>query len=655
MKKVFASILCGVLFLSAQAQEKWANQVLFTVADDTVRADEYMAVYNKNRDIGEDIDPKTPLEYLDLYINFKLKVHDAKELGKDTMPNFLREFRNYREQLVKPYLSDKDVTNELVREAYTRMKFDIRASHIMVKLDKSPSPEDTLVAYNKALSIRNKIVKDGMSFEALAASSDDTYSAQRQGDLGFFTVFDMVYPFESAAYTTRMGEISMPVRSQYGYHLVKPTDKRAARGKVTVAHIMLIDNDKTTDEQRADVKTKIEEIYSKLEAGEEFETLVRQYSEDKTSIPRGGQLDPFGINKMYPEFEDAAFAITEIGNYTKPVKTPVGWHIIKLIKKDEELGFEKVQSEIKSKVERDIRAQQSEVSVMKRIKQDYNFKEYPQLYKKAFAQVDEESYNKGEWKIKKLKNGDVVLFSFDNKEYTIKDFLTFLESSQTKFRRGSTLDSKLYKAIKEYADGELLAYEKSRLSTKYPEFRLLEREYFEGILLFDLTEEKVWRQAMSDTSGLKAFFAMNGDKYQWPTRYQSYKVDASSKKIAKKAVKLLKKGKLVAEVLAELNEDSKLDLAIDSGLYSSEELNLTSVKEMSKAGKSDIEVQNDRYIQAYVLNIEAPRAKTFEESKGKVISDYQEYLEAQWLEDLKLKYPVQVNQTVLDKVVSELE
>jgi peptidyl-prolyl cis-trans isomerase SurA len=655
MKKVFASILCGVLFLSAQAQEKWANQVLFTVADDTVRADEYMAVYNKNRDIGEDIDPKTPLEYLDLYINFKLKVHDAKELGKDTMPNFLREFRNYREQLVKPYLSDKDVTNELVREAYTRMKFDIRASHIMVKLDKSPSPEDTLVAYNKALSIRNKIVKDGMSFEALAASSDDTYSAQRQGDLGFFTVFDMVYPFESAAYTTRMGEISMPVRSQYGYHLVKPTDKRAARGKVTVAHIMLIDNDKTTDEQRADVKTKIEEIYSKLEAGEEFETLVRQYSEDKTSIPRGGQLDPFGINKMYPEFEDAAFAITEIGNYTKPVKTPVGWHIIKLIKKDEELGFEKVQSEIKSKVERDIRAQQSEVSVMKRIKQDYNFKEYPQLYKKAFAQVDEESYNKGEWKIKKLKNGDVVLFSFDNKEYTIKDFLTFLESSQTKFRRGSTLDSKLYKAIKEYADGELLAYEKSRLSTKYPEFRLLEREYFEGILLFDLTEEKVWRQAMSDTNGLKAFFAMNGDKYQWPTRYQSYKVDASSKKIAKKAVKLLKKGKLVAEVLAELNEDSKLDLAIDSGLYSSEELNLTSVKEMSKAGKSDIEVQNDRYIQAYVLNIEAPRAKTFEESKGKVISDYQEYLEAQWLEDLKLKYPVQVNQTVLDKVVSELE
>jgi len=655
MKKVFASIFCGLLFISAQAQEKWADQVLFTVADDTVKADEYMAVYNKNRDIGEDIDPKTPLEYLDLYINFKLKVHNAKELGKDTMPNFLREFRNYREQLVKPYLSDKDVTNELVREAYTRMKYDIRASHIMVKLEKNASPQDTLEAYNKALSIRNKIVKDGMSFESMAAGSDDTYSAKREGDLGFFTVFDMVYPFETAAYTTRIGEISMPVRSQYGYHLVKPTDKRDARGKVTVSHIMLIDNDKTTDEQRANVKTKIDEIYSKLEAGEEFETLVRQYSEDKTSIPRGGQLDPFGINKMYPEFEDAAFAITEIGTYSKPIKTPVGWHIIKLVKKDEELAFEKVQTELKAKVERDIRAQQSEVSVMKRIKQDYNFKEYPQRYKKAFAQVDEESYNKGEWEIKNLKNGDLVLFSFDGKDYTLKDFLSFLESSQTKFRRGSTLDSKLYKAIKEYADNELLNYEKSRLAEKYPEFRLLEREYFEGILLFDLTEEMVWRKAMSDTSGLKAFFAMNAENYQWPTRYQAYQVDASSKKICKKATKLLKKDKLMSEILIELNEDSKLDLAIDSGLYTAQEMDLESISEMDEPGKSDIEVKNDRYIQAYVLNIEAPRAKTFEEAKGKVISDYQEFLEEQWLEDLKLKYSVDVNQAVLDKVVSELE
>jgi peptidyl-prolyl cis-trans isomerase SurA len=655
MKKVFVSIFCGVLFLSAQAQEKSSDQVLFTVANDTVKADEYKAVYNKNRDIGEDIDPKTPLEYLDLYINFKLKVHNAKELGKDTMPNFLREFRNYREQLVKPYLSDKDVTNELVREAYTRMKYDIKASHIMVKLDKNSSPDDTLVAYNKALSIRNKIVKDGVDFETLATSSDDTYSAERGGDLGFFTVFDMVYSFESAAYTNRIGELSMPVRSQYGYHLVKPTEKRDARGKVTVAHIMLIDNDKTTDEQRENVKTRIDEIFAKLDEGEEFETLVSQYSDDKTSIPRGGQLDPFGINKMYPEFENTSFGLESVGDYSQPIKTPVGWHILKLIKKDEKLSFEKVQAELKGKVERDVRAQQSEVSVMKRIKQDYSFKEYPKIYQKAFQQVNEESYNKGEWKVKAIKNADIVLFSFADKNYTIKDFLSFLEISQTKFRRGSSLDSKLYKAIKDYSDGELLSYEKSRLTIKYPEFRLLEREYFEGILLFDLTEEKVWRKAMSDTSGLKAFFEMNTANYQWPSRYQSFKVDASSKKICKKAIKLLKKNNLQQEVLNSLTENSKLDLAIDSGLYTAAELDLSSLSDMEEPGKTDIEVQNGRYMQGFVLNIEAPRAKTFKEAKGRVISDYQEFLEAQWLEDLKLKYPVIVNQTILDKVVSELE
>jgi peptidyl-prolyl cis-trans isomerase SurA len=535
------------------------------------------------------------------------------------------------------------------------MKYDIKASHIMVKLAKNPSPDDTLVAYNKALSIRNKIVKDGMDFETLAASSDDTYSAERGGDLGFFTVFDMVYPFESAAYTNRMGELSMPVRSQYGYHLVKPTEKRDARGKVTVAHIMLIDNDKITNEQRENVKTKIDEIYAKLDAGEEFETLVSQYSDDKTSIPRGGQLDPFGINKMYPEFENTSFGLESVGDYSQPIKTPVGWHILKLIKKDEKLSFENVQAELKGKVERDVRAQQSEVSVMKRIKQDYSFKEYPRLYQKAFKQVNEESYNKGEWEARNIKDADIVLFSFADKNYTIKDFLSFLEISQAKFRRGSSLDSKLYKAMKDYSDGELLLYEKSRLSTKYPEFRLLEREYFEGILLFDLTEEKVWRKAMSDTSGLKAFFEMNTANYQWPVRYQSFKVDASSKKICKKAIKLLKRNKLQQEVLNSLTENSKLDLAIDSGLYTSAELALSSLSDLEEPGKTDIEVQNGRYMQGFVLNIEAPRAKTFKEAKGRVISHYQEFLEAQWLEDLKLKYPVIVNQTVLDKVVSELE
>jgi peptidyl-prolyl cis-trans isomerase SurA len=652
INKSLAILSLALLSIGLKGQNKLANQVLFTVEKDTVTAQEYMAVYNKNRDIGEEIDPKTPEEYLDLYINFKLKVHEAKTLGKDTLPSFLREFGSYREQLTKPYLSDKDVTEDLVREAYGRMKYDIRASHIMVALPKDPSPEDTALAYGKALTLRTKIM-DGAFFKEVAQmNSDDTYSAKLGGDLGFFTVFGMVYPFETAAYETRQGKISMPVRSQFGYHIVKPVDKREARGKIQVAHLMLIDNNKTTTEQKDLVKTRVFEIYDKLKAGEDFITLVKQYSEDKTSAQLNGRLDEFGINKMYPEFENAAFSLQDSGQFSEPVKTQVGWHIIMLINKVGVSDFPQEQDQIRSKVERDIRAQQSQVSVMKRIKKDYAYKEYPAAYNQAFKQVDE-SFMSREYQLPaKIKNADRIVFEFANKKYTVKDLLTFTVAKQGRYSRGGSLKSQLYRMLKDYQDAELLAYEKSRLSQKYPDFRLLEREYYEGILLFDLTEEKVWRRAMTDTIGLSAYFESYRTNYMWETRYQMYVVDAASKKLAKKATKLLKKGNSRIAVMEALNVDSKLNLNIDSV---STELSEDAVTSEKKPGKTDIVTSNGRYKQAYILEIHSPRMKELDEAKGRVISDYQGFLEEAWLGELKTKFEVKVDSEVLAKVIKELE
>lgn len=652
---VFLSLALLAGSLNAQSL---AQKVLFTVEDDTVTAQEYMAVYNKNRDIGQEIDPKTPQEYLDLYINFKLKVHEAKELGKDTMPAFLREFRNYREQLTKPYLSDKDVTKELIREAYSRMKYDVRASHIMIALPKNPTPDDTLKAYNKIVSMKRKIEEQGAMFEEVAQSgSDDTYSARKGGDLGYFTVFDMVYPFETAAYTTRVGKISDPVRSEFGYHIVKTTDKREARGKIQVAHLMLIDNDKTTAQQKEDVKKKIEEIYAKLEAGEDFRTLVKQYSEDKTSVPQGGVLDVFGINKMYPEFEDAAFALQDSGAYTEPVKTPVGWHIIMLVDKIGVPSFEDAEGQIQNKVERDSRAQQSQVSVMKRIKKDYKFKEYPKQFNRIFDQVDESFMSREYTMPSNPKYGKELVFEFAGKTYSVADVLSKIEDRQSRYGRGGNLRSQVYRLIKDYQEEELLAYEKSRLSEKYADFRMLEREYFEGILLFDLTEEKVWRRAMTDTTGLEAFFEENRANYQWDTRYQVYLVDAVNKKMAKKASKYLSKGKSRAEVMEKLNIDSKLNLNIDSALAESSQLGdyKDIILAESEPGRTEVIEVNSRFKQAVILAIEEPRNKELSEAKGRVISDYQTYLEEVWLEELRAKYTVVVDDDVLAEVVSELE
>jgi len=659
MKKGFFAILALVLTGFGLQAQSLAEKVLFTVEGDTVTAEEYMAVYNKNRDIGQEIDPKTPAEYLELYINFKLKVHEAKEMGKDTMPTFQREFKNYREQLTKPYLSDKDVTKDLIREAYSRMKMDVRASHIMIALPKNPSPDDTLAAYQKIVSLKRKIEEQGALFEEVAQSaSDDTYSARKGGDLGYFTVFDMVYPFESAAFKTRVGKISDPVRSQFGYHIVKTTDKRDARGKVRVAHLMLIDNDKTTTQQKEDVKKKIEEIHAKLLAGEDFRTLVKQYSEDKTSVPQGGILEAFGINKMYPEFEEVAFALADSGDISSPVKTPVGWHIIMLVDKIGVESFEEAEGQIRNKVERDSRAQQSQVSVMKRVKKDYKFKEYPKVYRRVYDQVDEEQFMSKQFILpSRVRYADQVVFEFKDHKYTVQDMLEVVKDRQKRYARGSNMKSQLFKLIKDYQEEELLAYEKSRLSFKYPEFRMLEREYYEGILLFDLTEEKVWRRAMTDTAGLEAFFMANREDYQWDTRYNVYLVDGVSKKVAKKAMKRLDKGKGRAEVMQDLNVESKLNLNIDSAVAELADLSEYKeiIAEQAEPGRTEIIEDNGRFKGAVIIEVQAPRAKELLETKGPVISAYQAYLETTWLEELRAKYKVSVNEDVLSEVIKELE
>ncbi len=653
MKKLISScllVLSGAAMFAQTADLK--NKVLFTVADDTVTAGEYMAVYNKNRNLGEDIDPKTPSEYLDLYVNFKLKVHEAKAIGMDTVPSFLREYGSYRDQLAKPYLNDKDVTKELVKEAYQRMKKDVRASHIMIMVDGSAPPADTLHAHKTIMNIKKQLEKGG-DFAALAQEySADSYSAKQGGDLGYFTVFNMVYPFETAVYNAKVGEITGPVRTRYGYHLIKVTDKRDARGTVQVAHILILDNDKVKENDSKKAEQKVNEIYEKLKGGEDFGTLAKQYSQDPTSAQKEGVLQPFGINKMYPEFEDAAFGLENVGDYTKPVRTPIGWHIIKLVGKAPIGSFEESEDEIKQKLDRDDRSQQSQISVMKRLKKDYSYHEYPKTMKLAFEQVDE-SLLKQAYKADKVKGGDKVLFEFGPKKFTVMDFLKHVEANQ-RSARGSSVYSAVSAMYDVYSETELVNYEKSRLEEKYPEFKLLSREYFEGILLFDLTEKKVWKKSVSDTTGLKAYYTANKDNYTWKERYQAYVIDAVDKKTAKKAAKMISKGGEVSEVVSSINEDSQLKVKIDSNLYESGSNAI--LKDLpKKVGTSDIFEKDGRFFVVVIDKIMAPTNKTFQEARGIVISDYQTYLEQEWLKELKEKYSVKMQDEVLKKVIAELE
>lgn len=652
MSKLVFVLGIALSFHWAQGQNELADKVLFTVENDTVTAGEYIAVYNKNRNVGEDIDPKTPSEYLDLYVNFKLKVYEAKQEGMDTAPNFKYEYQNYYDQLAKPYLSDNDKTEALVREAYERSKQDVRAKHIMIALPEGS--RDTAEAYRIISNLKNKVVNEGVDFSQLAREySKDTYSAQKGGDVGYFTVFNMVYPFETAAYETPVGEVSDIIRSQYGYHILKVMDKRPAREKLRVAHIMLsVPKDKPGKNEEAEAKIK--ELYNKLQEGSDFAELAKQYSDDKSSAQQGGRIQQFGINRMFPEFEEAAYSLQQIGDISEPVRTPVGWHIIKLLDKEKTKSFAESKERLKNKVKRAARSHKSQTSIVKKLKKEYGFKEYVPAITTAVKMVDGTYFNKG-FEKPQSENNKEVLFEFANQQYRIGDFMEFLVGEQAKIRQKNDLEAAVYRAYDKFTEEKLIEYEKTRLKQKYPEFKHLAREYYEGILLFNITNQKVWQKAVQDTTGIKAYFEAHQKDYMWDTRYDIIIATAQDKKLAKKARKMLKNGKSTAEVREKLNDNSELNVSFKSGVYEKGQMPLLEKYNLSKEGPTDIVELGENVQFMMVNNILPAEPKTLKEARGALITDYQNKLEKEWLKALQKKYEVTINREVLNKTVKALE
>lgn len=643
--------LIGALFftLCISAQD----QPLFTIGDQGVSADEFKAVYLKNRDIGKDIDPKTPSEYLDLYINFKLKVKEAHDMGMDTMPSFIREFESYRKQLAQPYLEDRTVDSMLLDEAYTRMQLEVRAAHIMVDLAPDALPADTLAAYNNIMNIRAQTLKSGASFEELAKKySTDPGSATNGGDLGYFTVFNMVYPFETAAYNTPVGDISKPVRSQFGYHIVKTLDKRPARGTVVVKHIFLISNDKTEPAKAADAAQRIQEIYAKLQAGESFDQLARQFSDDKNTSEKGGQLPPFGINAMMPEFEEESFGLTTPGDFSKPFKTSIGWHIVSLVERIPIPPYKEVSRELEQKISRDSRSAKSHQMFLANLKREYNFTEYPKRLEELYKTVDE-SFLDGKWDANRAAKYKKPLFKLHGLDYNQQAFVAYMAKEQGKGGRTTNPKAEVYRLYNTYVDATILGYENEQLETKYPDFRLLVNEYRDGILLFDLTQQKVWNAASQDSAGLYNFYEANKQNYLWPERVAADYFNCETDKVAKKVAKMAEKGASISEIEAKFNKDSKLEVISGSDKFAKGKF--APVDQAAwESGVVTIVLQDGRYFVVRINEVLQPEPKKLEEARGLIISDYQKQLEKDWIADLKARYPVTINTELFRSLEAEL-
>jgi peptidyl-prolyl cis-trans isomerase SurA len=294
------------------------------------------------------------------------------------------------------------------------MRFEVSASHILIRVPEDAAPADTLLAYNRIIELRKRILK-GEDFEQVAkgkGGSEDESVRTNGGALGYFSAFQMVYPFESAAYNTAVGQVSMPVRTKFGYHLVKVHDKRAARGIISAAHLMIVVKQDADMETQANAEKRINEIYERLMNGESWEDLVMKYSEDYNSKNTGGKLPEFGTGsrqRMVPEFEDAAFSIPTNGAYSKPVKTAYGWHIVKRLDVKGIESFESLEKEIQQRVNKDERALSTQKSFIEKLKKEYNLTDYRKKQLKWFHK--NAKFVDGQWVIAPSKKNPIMFSS----------------------------------------------------------------------------------------------------------------------------------------------------------------------------------------------------------------------------------------------------
>ena len=626
MKKLLLILAAAALPLAGVAQE------LFRVGTKTVSKAEFQYVYGKNKDVGANIDPKTESEYLDLYVQFKRKVAAAQAMGRDTMPSFVNEYNGYYKQLLKPYLTDKNVDERLVQEAYERMQWDMRASHIMVDCAENALPSDTLRAYKQIMGIKDRLDR-GEPFTQLAALSTDTYSAERGGDLGWFTVFGMVYPFESAVFTAPEGQVVGPIRTQFGYHLIRVTGKRPARHTMQAAHILILD---TESEPNPDAKQQIEEVYAKLQGGEPFAAAAMKYSEDPTTAKQGGRLAPFGINQMLPEFEDAAFSLTDDGTYSAPFKTKLGWHIVQRVGRNPLPGRQEAERQLAQKIRRDERSNASQKAYVDRLKREYRFDLNEKNLDKLLVALEK---GKGVGKAAKLQ-----LATYNGTEVVTG---TAVLAKLKKETESTVAQNVAYARFQEFTTELMLAEAERQLPVVNAEFRYLAQEYREGILVFELTREKVWDKAAMDTLGLKAFFADHRANYQWPERITGSVLSGTDAKSLKKAADLARQGVPVAKIQKVLNVKSEVVSVTDAEKLAlgSEGKNARQAMLGQFTGPDKVKgafEQNGTWFVLIATERIPAGPKELSECRGQVIADYQKHLESEWMKELATQFPLEM-------------
>jgi peptidyl-prolyl cis-trans isomerase SurA len=644
----------GLFFLTTalcQAQEL-DEKILMSVGNSRVQAGEFIRMYRK-----------TPLseeksafdEYLEQYIIFRLKVEDALAEGLDTTLAFRKELEGYRTQLAQSFLTDSETRERLLSKAYERYLTDINAWHILIGCPPDASPSDTLKAWKKSLNIRERILS-GELFEHVARSTSEDQSVLiNGGNLGYFTVFQMIMPFEDAAYALKPESISMPVRTSYGYHIIKVTDRRPSKGKIRVAHIMKAAPPGISDEEERKAEQDINDLYKRLQEGAPFSVLAKEYSDHKESSVRGGEMNWFGTGEIISDFSEAAFALNDTGTYSKPVRTLYGWHIIKLLEKRAPGSLEETRSFLESKINQSYLSSVSKRTFIGRLRKEYNFSLNHDAYRWLVNNTDSLKI-KGlvRYPSEQIPAGNI--YSFADQYLTVREFVNSLETRSSMIKT-SIPSVFIDKSLETISDDHIIKYENSRLEKKYPEFRYLMKEFHDGMLLFEISEKEIWNRAQEDSAGLKDYYEANKHMYMASRSIDAIIYTLRQKGSDKQFRTLLRRVSRRQDAEKRLNErynkgGDTLLYVTNGRWYRGDEPDLDNLRWT----KGLHFFQTNGYPSAIVISkVTDPAPMPLNEIKGELMAGYQNDLELTWIRQLKEKYPVKIDDAVLKEVRKGLE
>ncbi len=613
---------------------------LFTVGTKSISNDEFAYLYKKNHQNGEEFSSESIDEYLDLFIKFKLKVAEAESRGMDTTKAFVKELSGYKEELKRPYLAKEDELERLAKQAYQRMQEEVKASHILISVKPDAPPPDTLNAYQEILAIKERL-DQGERFQSLAQEKSDDPSAKTNGgNLGYFTALQMVFPFEEAAFSGTIGEVTGPIRTRFGYHLLKIEDRRPSKGQVEVSHILVRGDG-------AESKKIIDNVYAKLQQGEQWNDLCAKYSQDPGTKDAGGRLKPFGTGALSsaPTFEEVAFSLENSGDISEPILTPFGWHVVRLERKIPMPTYGEMEESLKRRIARDERMQISKSKALTEKKQRLRFTENASV-KSTLLELADSTLTQGKWNVvKEDLPGHDVLFQVGEKPYAVSNFLQYVSQNQRSTNQQP--NAYFHQLYDQFVVQTLDEAEDLQLQKEHPEYRRLVTEYREGILLFSIMEEEIWIRASEDSVGQRKYYEEHSEKYKVGERIEAQFFASNDTSLLEEV-----KSQLIAG--DSLEGDAKDRFLEIQQLKLFERYDHVVIDRVPwSVGWHEVEANEIHYL-VEVRKIIPPGVRSFKETRANVISDYQDYLEKAWLQNLKMKYPVKINKKNKKEVVKAI-